>query len=399
MAAKGDDGARRNELVIGELLKEDANKHCADCGQRGTRWASWNLGVFLCIRCGGLHRRLGTHISRVKSVNLDKWTDEQVAFMVANGNAKVNATYNPDGDRHPFPAYSGDMEQYIRNKYERKVFMSSDGAVRRSAAPPAAPAGNRAAAPAASRAPEDSAALVALADMGFACREDAVAALQSTGGNLQRAIEILVSAAKTPPPPPPSSSPGGLNGATAAASEPDAAVPKFSTKDDLESIFGVAQLCSALPTAACADAPAPGEAGSSTACEDEEDFTDFAMAPPPAAQQARQMPAQAAMPEEGAASSFYANGADLSALDDHRRGRGEGHGGREHARRAPLEAAASLVGSTDRPSIVNPWASPPLAGAAPLDRREGGAQAAADADAFCDIDPFKDFHSPTSSRR
>lgn len=44
----------------------------------GTRWASWNLGVFLCIRCGGLHRRLGTHISRVKSINLDKWTDEQV---------------------------------------------------------------------------------------------------------------------------------------------------------------------------------------------------------------------------------------------------------------------------------------------------------------------------------
>ena len=44
----------------------------------GTRWASWNIGVFLCIRCGGLHRALGTHISKVKSVTLDKWTDEQV---------------------------------------------------------------------------------------------------------------------------------------------------------------------------------------------------------------------------------------------------------------------------------------------------------------------------------
>ena len=110
-----------------ELLKQDANKHCADCGQKGmqsaaathplvvlttavdvgTRWASWNLGVFLCIRCGGLHRKLGTHISRVKSVNLDKWTDEQVESIASQGNAKVNAVYNPHPERFPFPSYSG----------------------------------------------------------------------------------------------------------------------------------------------------------------------------------------------------------------------------------------------------------------------------------------------------
>ena len=48
----------------------------------GTRWASWNIGIFLCIRCGGLHRSLGTHISKVKSVTLDKWTDEQVEVII-----------------------------------------------------------------------------------------------------------------------------------------------------------------------------------------------------------------------------------------------------------------------------------------------------------------------------
>jgi hypothetical protein len=58
------------------------------------RWASWNLyvlhfrlysdltmlhrGVFLCIRCSGIHRGMGTHISRVKSVDLDIWTPEQM---------------------------------------------------------------------------------------------------------------------------------------------------------------------------------------------------------------------------------------------------------------------------------------------------------------------------------
>ena len=45
----------------------------------GPRWASWNLGIFLCIRCAGIHRNLGVHISKVKSVNLDTWTPEQVA--------------------------------------------------------------------------------------------------------------------------------------------------------------------------------------------------------------------------------------------------------------------------------------------------------------------------------
>ncbi|KFW85619.1 Stromal membrane-associated protein 1, partial [Manacus vitellinus] len=44
----------------------------------GPRWASWNTGVFICIRCAGIHRNLGVHISRVKSVNLDQWTPEQI---------------------------------------------------------------------------------------------------------------------------------------------------------------------------------------------------------------------------------------------------------------------------------------------------------------------------------
>lgn len=30
------------------------------------RWASWNLGIFVCIRCSGTHRSLGTHISKGK---------------------------------------------------------------------------------------------------------------------------------------------------------------------------------------------------------------------------------------------------------------------------------------------------------------------------------------------
>lgn len=61
------------EKITGLFMILLMNLHFA-----GPRWASWNLGIFLCIRCAGIHRNLGVHISKVKSVNLDTWTPEQV---------------------------------------------------------------------------------------------------------------------------------------------------------------------------------------------------------------------------------------------------------------------------------------------------------------------------------
>ena len=70
------------QAILTSMLRDEDNKYCVDCDSKGPRWASWNLGVFLCIRCAGIHRNLGVHISKVKSVNLDSWTPQQVAVSV-----------------------------------------------------------------------------------------------------------------------------------------------------------------------------------------------------------------------------------------------------------------------------------------------------------------------------
>uniref|UniRef100_A0A3P9LT38 Stromal membrane-associated protein 2 n=1 Tax=Oryzias latipes TaxID=8090 RepID=A0A3P9LT38_ORYLA len=114
----------RYQAVLNSLLALEENKFCADCESKGPRWASWNLGIFICIRCAGIHRNLGVHISRVKSVNLDQWTQEQVQCVQEMGNAKAKRLYEaflPECFQRPETDQAAEI--FIRDKYDKKKYM------------------------------------------------------------------------------------------------------------------------------------------------------------------------------------------------------------------------------------------------------------------------------------
>ncbi|KAL8598960.1 hypothetical protein ACOMHN_006770 [Nucella lapillus] len=115
------------QAILSSLLKDEDNKYCEDCDAKAPRWASWNLGVFLCIRCAGIHRNLGVHISRVKSVNLDSWTGEQVVMMQEMGNSRARAVYEANvQDSFRRPQTDSALEAFIRAKYEQKKFIAKE---------------------------------------------------------------------------------------------------------------------------------------------------------------------------------------------------------------------------------------------------------------------------------
>ncbi|KAL4895244.1 hypothetical protein BDV59DRAFT_174774 [Aspergillus ambiguus] len=119
--------AAQNQQTIKNLLKLDYNKTCADCKRnKHPRWASWNLGIFICIRCSGIHRGMGTHISRVKSVDLDAWTDEQLQSVLRWGNARANKYWEAKLAPGHVPS-EAKIENFIRTKYESKRWVMDGG--------------------------------------------------------------------------------------------------------------------------------------------------------------------------------------------------------------------------------------------------------------------------------
>ena len=71
---------------IPEILKLEGNTTCIDCGSEKPNWASLNNGVFLCLKCAGVHRGFGMSVSLIRSLQIDSWTEKQLLYLKKGGN-------------------------------------------------------------------------------------------------------------------------------------------------------------------------------------------------------------------------------------------------------------------------------------------------------------------------
>ncbi|XP_071423011.1 arf-GAP with coiled-coil, ANK repeat and PH domain-containing protein 2 isoform X2 [Pithys albifrons albifrons] len=123
---KGESALQRVQCISG-------NDACCDCGLADPRWASINLGITLCIECSGIHRSLGVHFSKVRSLTLDSWEPELLKLMCELGNDVINRIYEAKlekmGVKKPQSgSQRQEKEAYIRAKYVERKFVEKQAA-------------------------------------------------------------------------------------------------------------------------------------------------------------------------------------------------------------------------------------------------------------------------------
>lgn len=118
--------------LLDQLRANDqGNSFCADCNSNTkVEWVSLNLGIILCIECGGIHRSLGTHVSKIRSLTLDvhSFTDDIVEILLQIGNRISNMVWEARLERQNKPEPWASREQrlkFITAKYVDRAFVDS----------------------------------------------------------------------------------------------------------------------------------------------------------------------------------------------------------------------------------------------------------------------------------
>ena len=120
---------KKQKQIINKLLKKPENKYCADCKSNPPSWASINLGVLICIKCSSTHRELGTHISKIKSINLDVWPSDILEKFLKIDNKISNDYWEHNLSQDEFNQIKIDpykVMDFIRNKYEYKKYVNNN---------------------------------------------------------------------------------------------------------------------------------------------------------------------------------------------------------------------------------------------------------------------------------
>lgn len=101
------------------ILEIESNKICNDCGKKDIHWCSINNTVFLCSTCARTHKKFNPKISKIKSLEVDSWTKEEIALLKLGGNEKftnmIKSYYIPLTKDNQEYKYYTKAAQYFRD--------------------------------------------------------------------------------------------------------------------------------------------------------------------------------------------------------------------------------------------------------------------------------------------
>ena len=114
---------------ISDILKEEGNSECVDCGVAEVKWVSLNNGVFLCDKCAENHRTLGMSVSTILSLQLPTWSENQLLYLKKGGNKnyKNNLTeFSIEPSASIDVRYKSKAASYYRRYLANEVDKESD---------------------------------------------------------------------------------------------------------------------------------------------------------------------------------------------------------------------------------------------------------------------------------
>ncbi len=76
------------DIDLLKILEIEDNNICNDCGKKDPRWCSINNAVLICSSCARTHKKFNEKISKIKSLEVDPWTKEEILFLKLGGNKK-----------------------------------------------------------------------------------------------------------------------------------------------------------------------------------------------------------------------------------------------------------------------------------------------------------------------
>lgn len=122
----GKDNSDDTNKTLENIRKNGGNKSCFDCGEKGVTYVVPKYGIFICSRCSGIHREIG---SKVKGLGVSNFSEKEISLLQDIGNDNAHeiwmAKFNSSKDKLPKVNDENSIKEHLKLKYIEKKWYQS----------------------------------------------------------------------------------------------------------------------------------------------------------------------------------------------------------------------------------------------------------------------------------